>query len=193
MGGTGSLPASEACQLTHDTGGQAASVTHSSFPKPLRSPLSPLVPKLVHRRRISIWERTCNWQLCCLFTPRYAVALRNALVLAAWLPLPHHLANSAYAGWGNGAGNTIYRLREGIERFMITDINNPDASSKAQSQLPIMFDQVATDVAAFNHVPGGSNVLYLDGHVQFERYEAQGETIVNGGMATVLGIMAAFF
>jgi len=22
----------------------------------------------------------------------------------------------------------------------------------------------------FNHVPGGSNVLYMDGHVEFERY-----------------------
>ncbi|MDY0033468.1 MAG: DUF1559 domain-containing protein, partial [FCB group bacterium] len=28
-------------------------------------------------------------------------------------------------GYGNAGTNTIYRLREGIERFMITDINNP--------------------------------------------------------------------
>ena len=46
-------------------------------------------------------------------------------------------------GLGNGTGNTVYRLREGIERFLITDINNPGASALAQSGLPVMFDQVA--------------------------------------------------
>jgi prepilin-type N-terminal cleavage/methylation domain-containing protein/prepilin-type processing-associated H-X9-DG protein len=100
--------------------------------------------------------------------------------------------NTAYEGWGSGGSNKIYRLREGVERFMITDINNPGASSKAQSQLPIVFDQVATYVTAFNHIPGGSNVLYLDGHVAFDRYEAQGEGLVNGGVATTVGIIAEF-
>ena len=28
---------------------------------------------------------------------------------------------------------TVYRLREGVERFMITDINNPASASMAQS------------------------------------------------------------
>ena len=40
----------------------------------------------------------------------------------------------AFAPTGNGGGNNIYRLREGIERFLITDINNPAAS--ANSSLP---------------------------------------------------------
>ncbi len=71
---------------------------------------------------------------------------------------------------GNGGGKTIYRLREGIERFLITDINNPAASAKAQSEIFVMWDNVAVDVSKFNHVPGGSNVLYLDGHVQFQKY-----------------------
>lgn len=71
---------------------------------------------------------------------------------------------------------TLYRLREGIERFFITDINNPAASAMAQSELPVMWDIVLwpaapTDgQASFNHVPGGGNVLYMDGHVAFERY-----------------------
>ncbi len=39
--------------------------------------------------------------------------------------------DSAFYGYGNGGGNTIYRLREGIERFLITDINNPSASNMA--------------------------------------------------------------
>ncbi|HUW62880.1 MAG TPA: DUF1559 domain-containing protein [Candidatus Bathyarchaeia archaeon] len=65
---------------------------------------------------------------------------------------------------------TVYRLREGIERFFITDINNPAATAMAQSEIGVMFDQVTTSVASFNHVPGGSNVLYMDGHVEFLKY-----------------------
>ena len=43
------------------------------------------------------------------------------------------------AGLGNGGtGSTVYRLREGIERFLITDINNPAASAQAQSTVWIM-------------------------------------------------------
>jgi prepilin-type N-terminal cleavage/methylation domain-containing protein/prepilin-type processing-associated H-X9-DG protein len=74
---------------------------------------------------------------------------------------------------GNGDGTTIYRLREGVERFMITDINNAGASAVAQSSLPVMWDVVSattTDKAQFNHIPGGANVLYMDGHVQFNKY-----------------------
>ncbi len=65
---------------------------------------------------------------------------------------------------------TVKRLREGIERFFISDINNPAASSVGQSQLAVMWDVTSTDVSAFNHIPGGSNVLFMDGHVAFERY-----------------------
>lgn len=76
-------------------------------------------------------------------------------------------------GFGNGSGDTVYRLREGIERFMITDINNPAASALAQTELVVMWDIVSavpSGAAQFNHVPGGANVLYLDGHVDFTRY-----------------------
>ena len=73
-------------------------------------------------------------------------------------------------GNGNGGGETVYRLREGIERFLITDINNPAASAKAQSEVFVMWDNVAVEVAKFNHIPGGSNVLYMDGHVAFLKY-----------------------
>lgn len=66
----------------------------------------------------------------------------------------------------------IYRLREGIERFYITDINNAAASAQAQSTIPIMWDRVSEDIArdGYNHLPGGSNVLYLDGHVAYQRF-----------------------
>jgi len=78
------------------------------------------------------------------------------------------------------------RLREGIERFFITDINNPAAGAMAQSQLLVMWDAFGKndnwDAAAqgqgavlfFNHVPGGCNVLFLDGHVEFRKYARPG-------------------
>ncbi|MBI2425334.1 MAG: DUF1559 domain-containing protein [Candidatus Hydrogenedentes bacterium] len=84
---------------------------------------------------------------------------------------------------GSGGGSTIYRLREGIERFLITDINNPAASSSAQSQIAVMWDGInanipgekdPADVAEdFSHIPGGSNALFMDGHVEFLRYPSQ--------------------
>ena len=72
-----------------------------------------------------------------------------------------------------GTELTAYRFREGIERFFITDINNPAGSAMAQSELAISWDVVMTNVAAFNHVPGGCNVLYMDGHVSFLRYPSE--------------------
>jgi prepilin-type N-terminal cleavage/methylation domain-containing protein/prepilin-type processing-associated H-X9-DG protein len=72
--------------------------------------------------------------------------------------------------YGNGNSNTVFRLREGIERFLITDINNPGASSKAQSDVHIMWDQNSSYPSGFNHIPGGSQVLYMDGHVEFIKY-----------------------
>jgi len=96
-------------------------------------------------------------------------------------------------GFDSGGGpvlgpDTIYLLREGIERFLITDINNPGAAAKAQSELVVMIDVWGTGkklsaseddsmtaaISVFNHVPGGANVLYMDGHVAFSRYTPDG-------------------
>lgn len=83
---------------------------------------------------------------------------------------------------GAGGGEVLYRNREGIERFFITDINNPGSSATAQSSIPLYFDTIANSVdlegnrqpgyiaERFNHVPGGSNVLFMDGHVAFIKY-----------------------
>jgi len=101
----------------------------------------------------------------------------------------------------NEGRETLYRLREGIERFLITDINNPAASTRAQSDIPVMHDIVMSplsdmngelywisNTAGFNHMPGGSNVLYMDGHVEFVRYTGQ-----EGSMQFPLTIFAAHF
>lgn len=73
-------------------------------------------------------------------------------------------------GNGNGGGETVYRVRSGIDRFMITDINNAGKSAKSESELFVMFDNVAIFSEQFNHIPGGGNVLYMDGHVSWIRY-----------------------
>ena len=87
--------------------------------------------------------------------------------------------------WG---GDTFYRLREGIERFFITDINNPAASAKAQSEIFVMFDDVSLGNPEWmNHLPGGGNILYMDGHCEFVRYP--GKTPFSKGWVTVLEIL----
>jgi len=88
---------------------------------------------------------------------------------------------------GNGGGSKIYRFREGIERFLVNNINDPGATALAQSTLPVMCDQVATVSTAFNHVPGGSNVLFMDGHAEFQRYTETGDQFINGSVARTLG------
>lgn len=87
----------------------------------------------------------------------------------------------SYTSLTTGEDVNLYRLREGIERFFITDINNPASSALAQSEIPIMWDvawprNISGDTATndlFNHIPGGSNVLYMDGHVEFLRYPGE--------------------
>ncbi len=75
---------------------------------------------------------------------------------------------------GNGGGDSVLRLRDGVERFLITDISNAGASNVSQSEIFMMWDLVSEDVLSFNHVPAGSNVLFMDGHVQFIKYRNRG-------------------
>ena len=95
------------------------------------------------------------------------------------------LAAAGFSGFGNAHGNSMRRLREGVERFMITDINNPAGSAMAQSEIFIMADLFAVVVEGYNHVPGGSNILYMDGHVEFQKYPD--DKVVNKSMAIVVG------
>jgi prepilin-type processing-associated H-X9-DG protein len=59
---------------------------------------------------------------------------------------------------------TVYRLREGIERFLITDINNPAASARGQSEIPTLISNTPEE-------GGGINALYMDGHVDYQRVD----------------------
>ncbi|MCC6144298.1 MAG: DUF1559 domain-containing protein [Candidatus Hydrogenedentes bacterium] len=107
------------------------------------------------------------------FNPANDEALDRDIDDATAYAILASLATPAGSTLGNGDGTAVYRLREGIERFLITDINNPAASAEAQSTIPIMWDVVSattTDSAQFSHIPGGANTLYLDGHVTFNKY-----------------------
>jgi len=106
------------------------------------------------------------------FTPAQATTALNAL--------KNNL--DVASGAGNNNGDLIARLKEGIERFLITDINDPTRSSQAQSAIASMWDTVnviPSGAGEMNHVPGGGNVLYLDGHVEFIKYDPNGKFPVN--------------
>ena len=92
--------------------------------------------------------------------------------------------------YGNGNSHTVFRLREGIERFLVTDINNPGSSAMAQSEIFIYFDIISTSVGDFNHIPGGSNVLFLDGHVKFNKYPSRQP--INSLVASLFGTLTKF-
>ena len=63
-------------------------------------------------------------------------------------------------------GNTIYRLREGIWRLLITDISNPAEAARAQSEIPLMICRPG------NH-GDEIEVLFMDAHVQRLHYPGE--------------------
>jgi len=88
---------------------------------------------------------------------------------------------------------TIYRLREGIGKLLVTDASNAALVSTAESQCAVMWDKIASrsfgspgaSILLTNHVPAGSSVLYLDGHAEFARYP--GKFPVTRGVAEAIG------
>jgi prepilin-type N-terminal cleavage/methylation domain-containing protein/prepilin-type processing-associated H-X9-DG protein len=105
-----------------------------------------------------------------------------------------NVASFGFTGSGNVDGDVLYGLTPGIDRYLISDVNIIMSGDEAGSSVvPIMWDQISTDVSEFSHVPAGQNILYLDGHVEFERYD-RGSTAfptsplyaaVNGGVEEV--------
>lgn len=88
-----------------------------------------------------------------------------------WVPAPP-------VATGSFGSNSVARIRQGAERLYITDINSPGRTARAESSLAVMWDTYGSSAfadnqsggLAFNHVPGGSNVLFMDGHVNYVRY-----------------------
>ncbi len=110
----------------------------------------------------------------------YAGANIPALeAVKASLEKDHTFAHPGNSKYTPGQTIPLNRFREGIERFFITDINNPGASAKAQSTLATTWDVVGESVSIYNHVPGGANVLFMDGHVEFQKYSPNAATIAS--------------
>lgn len=89
-----------------------------------------------------------------------------------WRDLNANLPSFGFSGSGNAGGNTINRLSAGVDRFLISDINQIlTGTESGASVVPVQWDQISTNITEFSHVPAGMNVLYLDGHVEFKRYD----------------------
>ncbi len=78
----------------------------------------------------------------------------------------------------------LYRLREGVERFLITDLNNPAASAMMQSEIPVLIE-------APRHNPEGGNVLFMDGHVEYMRFAPGGKFPMNNQSMDILKSLSA--
>lgn len=109
------------------------------------------------------------------FSPAFKTAMKNFIL------------NDIRIGWGTNSVDYTNkefggsrRIRDGFERFEITDINNPAGSAEAASTIFVMWDDTENS-RNMNHIPGGANVLYMDGHVEFVKYP--GKSPVSPGYA----------
>lgn len=166
------------------------------------------------------WHRTANYSYSYrnrLINPAWTVALEDLQRIAicldnndtsvdAWIGTPTNQDNGA-CDWGSVGSNRIIiplvtyggggnydalHLRDGIARYLITDITNPASANKAESEVPVYWDcargadyndpspppsafipSSSQYFAEMNHIPGGANVLYMDGHVEFVRLFAE--------------------
>ena len=89
-----------------------------------------------------------------------------------WRDRSSNVASFNFGGYGNSGGDIINRLTQGVDRFLVTDINVTFTGDETgASIIPIAWDQISTNITEFSHVPAGQNCLYLDGHVEFQRYD----------------------
>jgi len=108
-----------------------------------------------------------------------------------WRDRNTNLASFGFTGSGNAGGSTVNRLTTSVDRFLVTDMNVIlTGEESGSSVIPMMWDQISTDITEFSHVPAGQNVLFMDGHVEFYRYDRSATAFpvspmyaaVNGGV-----------
>ncbi|HOZ45540.1 MAG TPA: DUF1559 domain-containing protein [Candidatus Hydrogenedentes bacterium] len=131
-----------------------------------------------------MWNATGTQAVSGSASPMGIVPVMMAVNLKDWdtdLNVSTKLAWTAILGTGFAGGPQALRLVEGIERRAITDVAAPGASAKGQSEIVVMFDtfgnptenRLVAGGVVFNHLPGGCNVLYMDGHVEFHKYPSK--------------------
>ena len=87
-----------------------------------------------------------------------------------WRDRSTNVVSFGFDGYGTAGSAFHYRLATGVDRFLISDINQVlTGGESGSSAVPLMWDQISTNIIDFSHVPAGQNVLYLDGHVEFRR------------------------
>jgi len=138
-------------------------------PTPLVNPRLPGAKKTLARLRDALDADPPRWEEAC------RIAARNYTYTGWSITAEHHLPEIldryrllARAGTVDqdltSRGRPVPRLREGVERFFITDINNPAAGTAQQSTIPVMFEIAQHPDGG---EPEGCNVLYMDGHVGY--------------------------
>jgi prepilin-type N-terminal cleavage/methylation domain-containing protein/prepilin-type processing-associated H-X9-DG protein len=109
----------------------------------------------------------------------------------SWRDRNSNVASFGWTGYGNSKGDVLNRLTQGVDRFLIEDINSVFTGEESgASIIPLVWDQISTNITEFSHVPAGQNALYLDGHVEFHRYDVNSTKFpfsplyaaVNGGV-----------
>jgi len=72
----------------------------------------------------------------------------------------------------SGALRSKRRLPEDLVRALLGDETEANAAREILKQIPVMWDRMYSAGESFhsNHTPAGSNVLYMDGHVESVEY-----------------------
>ncbi|NUM54624.1 MAG: hypothetical protein HUU46_13345 [Candidatus Hydrogenedentes bacterium] len=86
-------------------------------------------------------------------------------------------------GIGTGGGRSIQRLRVAPERYLW---DMPPGPMKVRG-VPVMWDKVGpanldNNTPVFRHRPRGCNVLFADGHVEFQEYRRNGRFPVSNAL-----------
>jgi prepilin-type processing-associated H-X9-DG protein len=86
-------------------------------------------------------------------------------------------------------GKTTLRMRAGIERLLINEINNPGIYYLMRSRIPVAFDNPGNT----SHIPSGINVLYMDGHIEFIPFNNKEPAVPSNTSHNREGDYAVFF
>jgi len=154
-------------------------------PSILVNPALPNASELQEELQRALTHQPPDWETAHRIAAQTIVytgwALHDEADFRAFADTPETAARNESLKDIQAGGRTLYRFREGIERFLITDINNPAASTRTQSTIPLIFENVAS--IGRQRIPAGCHVLYLDGHVEFVRLGQEFPAVDSVGQA----------